>query len=264
MPKIQRLSLGLQNANNLRLNLGFRENRELYDAIAAEAANLEGHLLKFINDCKNASSDKNLSAAGRQAKIAELRDEIVGVLAKADKAASMDAMITSMRGDLSKRAEKQREKNRDADSVLNFLRASEVRRYLFELRESAKAAHEKKLASTSSSLLSDQDRVFIDPVEALFAEACTNYDVDKEAFLLAVEKPPFPMRVLAPEIVQQGLSALECAVTPELATAIDQQTIKRAMYGEVMKQVADIVERPLSQAVLSEKRTLVVNGGQQQ
>lgn len=263
MTKIQRLSLGLQNANNLRINRGFGENRELYEAIAAEAAHLEGHLLRYIDACKNASSDKNLSAAGRQAKIAELRDGVVEVLQRADKAGQMDAMITSMRGDLSKRAEKQREKNRSGDSVLNYLRASEVRRHLFDLRERARVEHDARLAKENPALMSDQDRVFVDPIEALFTEACSNYDATKEAFLLAVEQPPFPMQVLDPAIVQRGLSALERAVTPELASAIDMQVVKRSMYSELMGQVGDIVERPLAQAVLSEKRTLVVNGGQQ-
>ena len=261
--KILRLDRGLEKARNLQLRRGLGENKALHDDIAAEAAYLEQHLLKFIDDCREASQDKRLTEAGRQERIAELRDDIVGVLAKADKSGAIAETLARMKADLSSRAKKARDKNRSGDGVVDFLKAQEVRRYLGELRVQAKVEHEKRLARPNSALLSDAERKFTDPVEAVFLEACSNYDASKEAAIVAIESPPFPVRVLPPEIVQHGVAILERSVTPELASAIDSQETKALMYSALMAEVGEIVSKPLAQAIQQpQRRAAVPDGGQ--
>lgn len=257
--KIQRLSLALSSANNLRIRSGQADNRELFDYVAGEAAALEGHLLKFIAECQAVNKNGDLTPAGKQTRIGQLQIEMAEALSKANKSDELQGTVDRMAADLSGRAKAAREKNRSGDDkTLNLMREIELRRYLSETRATAKIEHKERLEGAAA--LSDRDRKFNDPVAKLFIEAAATYDADKEFLIGAIQNAPYPMQLIPQDVIQQGMATIERVINPELAAAVDINKVKAAMYATVLEGVSGIVAEPLSQAILAERQVSTPDG----
>ena len=196
-----------------------------------------------------------MTPAGKSEQIAKLNEEIVATLTRADKSAELKTKITTMKADLAQRAKKQREQNRKTgdDPVISFLKAQEVRRLLLDARDQARRDHDMMLAQAKATgkVLSDQQKQFQDPIAALYTEAVDAYARDKEILLASIQEAPLPL--LTDEIIQPALSRLERNLSPELASAIDVQECKKAMYATLWQYVLEVATDPLHQAIQAEQ-----------
>ena len=168
-----------------------------------------------------------------------------------------------MQADLAGRVASTRKQNEAGDKALALHQQSEIRRYLSELRQEAKQQHERQLeaAQAEGRVLSDQERIFHDPVAALYVEACSTYTPDKEPFLGAVTGAPWPLTVLSAETIAQGEQLLQQAIAPDLYNAIRHHTISRAMDEVFMAEVSGIIAAPETVAIQQTPRIARPDGG---
>ena len=254
MFRINKLALAVEKANNVRIrNNGEQSNlTELHEY----ALTVEGHLLQYLDEVKAARQDSFLSEAGKLKRIGELKEGIVSQLAGLDRSAKLSSKLERMQADLAGRAASTRKQNESRDKTIALLQGNEIRQYLQALRQEAKQQHERQLAQAEKEgrALSDQERTFSDPVQALYLEACGTYSPDKEPFLAAVTGAPWPLTVLPAETIQQGEQLLQQAIAPDLHNAIRHHSISKAMDEVFMSEVSGIIAAPETVAIQQTQR----------
>ena len=254
MFRINKLALAVEKANNVRI----RSNGEQSNLAGLHeyALTMEGHLLQYLDEVKATRLDGFLSEAGKLKRIGELKEGIVAKLAGLDRSAKLSSKLVRMQADLQGRVYSTRKQNEIGDKTIALLQGNEIRRYLQALRQEAKQQHERQLAQAGKEgrALSDQERIFHDPVAALYLEACGTYSPDKEPFLAAVTGAPWPLTMLPAETIQQGEQLLQQAIAPDLYNAIRHHTISKAMDEVFMAEIASIIAAPEAVAVMQPQR----------
>ena len=252
MFQIPALNNAIEKANRVRLRHGIESSAPL-DELKAHLQSVEGILLKLIDEAKAVRVDVRLTEQGKQERLAELRDDAVGKLANIDRASKLTSKLERMQSDLVGRVKRTRDEAKGKDKVLDAIQQQEVRRYLSQVREEAKERHDKLMneARETGRILSDQERTYTDPVEALFLEGCSTYDPSKEAALSAIMNAPWPLQVLPDDVIEQGKALLHQCLEPELTTALLHHTAALEMDAVAMLEVAEIVKAPERVAVQS-------------
>ena len=250
MFRINKLALAVEKANNVRIRNNGEQSTltELHEY----ALTVEGHLLQYLDEVKAARQDSLLSEAGKLKRIGELKDGIVAKLAGLDRSAKLSSKLERMQADLAGRVASTRKQNESSDKTIALLQGNEIRQYLQALRQEAKQQHERYVAQAvkEGRALSDQERTFHDPVQALYLEACGTYSPGKEPFLAAVTGAPWPLTMLPAETIQQGEQLLQQAIAPDLHNAIRHHTISAAMDQVFMEGIASIIAAPEAVAVM--------------
>ena len=250
MFQIQALNNAVEKANRVRIQHGIESTAPI-DELKAHLQAMEDVLLSLIDEAKATRLNSHLTEAGIKARLAELREDAVGKLASIDRASKLTSKLERMRADLVGRVKRTRDEARGKDKVLDAIQQQEVRRYLSQVREEARQKHQQALeeAQQTGRILSDQERQYSDPVEALFLEGCSTYDPSKEAALSAIMDAQWPLQVLPPDIIEQGKALLHQCLEPELTTAIRHHVAALEMDGVAMLEVAGIVKAPEKQAI---------------
>ena len=250
MFQIQALNNAIEKANRVRLRHGIESSAPI-DELKAHLQSVEGVLLKLIDEAKAVRVDVRLTEKGKQERLAELREDAVGKLANIDRASKLTSKLEAMQKDLIGRVKRTRDENRQKDATLAALQQGEIRRYLSQVREEARRKHNKALekAQQAGQILSDQERTYADPVEALFFEGCSTYTPDKEAALSAIMDAQWPLQVLPAETIERGRALLHQCIEPELTTALLHHTAALEMDAVAMLEVAEIVKAPEKVAV---------------
>ncbi len=130
-----------------------------------------------------------------------------------------------------------------AEALVARLDQQEARAEARRVREEAHQAHKAKLeaAKAAGVVLSDEEKEFQDPVKAQYLEACKTYSPEKEAFISALEAPPFGVSVLDPETIAQGKEAIKAVVCKDLLAA---QASAQVRLGQA-KELAQIAEQAM-------------------
>lgn len=263
MNKIITLQRAREQANNYRIRANLPEELRIIHGKDAEV--LEPILARLILKATEANRDSRLTALGQKEAIAQHQDEAVAALAKADREQELTDIVQRMEADLINRAATARNKNKPTDNLLSYLQESEMRQYLHRLRDEKQAEHAAMVAQAKEQgrPLSDEERVFHDPVADLFQHACTNYDASQEQLVRAIAEAPAPIQLLAKETIDAGMQALRKAVSPELAEHLENAKGRLTMYQIAKRAAIEIVKTPLKHAVQQQQRPLARPDGSQ-
>ena len=255
MFQIQALNNAIEKANRVRIKHGIESTAPI-DELKAHLQSVEGILLALVDEAKATRLNNHLTEAGIKARLAELREDAIDELASIDRASKLTSKLEAMGKDLVGRVRRTRDEAKGKDKVLDAIQQQEVRRYLSQVREGAKERHDKLMneARETGRILSDQERTFHDPVEALFFEGCSTYDPSKEAALSAIMDAQWPLRVLPDDVIEQGKALLRQCLEPELTTALLHHTAALEMDAVAMLEVAEVVAHPEKQAIQSTPR----------
>ena len=252
MFQIQALNNAIEKANRVRIKHGIESTAPI-DELKAHLQSVEGILLALIDEAKATRLNGHLTEAGIKARLAELREDAVGKLASIDRASKLTSKLERMQADLVGRVKRTRDEAKQKDKVLDAGQQQEIRRYLSQVREEARRKHQQALeeAQQTGRILSDQERAYADPAAALFLAGCSAYAPDKEVALSSVMDAQWPLQVLPPEVIEQGVALLHQCLEPELTTAIKHHVAALEMDGVAMKDVAEVVAHPEKVAVRS-------------
>ena len=252
MLQIQALNNAIERANRVRIKHGIESSAPI-DELKAHLQSVEGILLSLVDEAKATRLNGHLTEAGIKARLAELREDAIGKLANIDRASKLTSKLETMKADLVGRVKRTRDEAKGKDKVLDAIQQQEVRRYLSQVREEAKERHDKLMneAQQTGRVLSDQERTYADPVEALFLEGCSTYTPDKEAALSAIMDAQWPLQVLPAQTIEQGKALLHQCLEPELTTALLRHKAALEMDGVAMLEVAEVVAHPEKVAVRS-------------
>jgi hypothetical protein len=263
MNKIMALQRAKEQANNYRIRANLPEELRIIHGKDAEV--LEPILARLILKANEANRDSRLTALGQQEAIAQHQDEAIAALAKADREQELADTVQRMAADMINRAVVARSKNKPADNLLSYLQESEMRQYLHRLRDEKRAEHAAMVAMAKEQgrPLSDEERVFRDPVVELFQHACEHYDSAQEQLVRAIAEAPAPIQLLAKETIDAGMQTLQKAVSPELAEHLENAKGRLTMYGIAKKAALEIVKAPLKHAVQQQQRPLARPDGDQ-
>ena len=250
MFQIQALNNAIEKANRVRIQHGIESSAPI-DELKAHLQSAEGILLKLIDEAKAVRVDVRLTEKGKAERLAELKDDAVGKLANIDRASKLTSKLEAMQKDLIGRVKRTRDEAKGKDKVLDAIQQQEVRQYLSQVREEARRKHQQALeeAQQAGQILSDQERTYTDPVEALFFEGCSTYTPDKEAALSAIMDAQWPLQILPAETIEQGKALLHQCIEPELTTALLHHTAALEMDAVAMLEIAEVVKAPEKAAI---------------
>ena len=127
-----------------------------------------------------------------------------------------------------------------AEALVARLDQQEARAEARRVRAEAKEAHKAKLeeARAAGVVLSDDEKTFKDPVKAQYLAACKTYSPEKEAFISALESPPYGVSVLPQEVIDQGRQAIKAVVCRDLLAAQASAQVRLAQ-AKALAQIAE-------------------------
>lgn len=255
--KINELSIGFEKAINYRkLN---SVNADL-DAITLEDAQaIQTPLVNLLKEVAAINTDPELSAKGKEARIAKAQQVAIDKISKIDKRPTLEKGVETLEAHSINDVAQERMKNQPKDTNLDYLQTSEMRSYLRQFRESEKAKHEAMIQAheDEGTFLPDQMKHFSDPVERLFLQACKTYDETKEQLIRAVTEAPFPIEMLPQEIIEKGKVALQQSIAPERVENLESARVRQSMFNELMSSAVEIIQAPLKHAVVEEAPLLM-------
>ena len=131
-----------------------------------------------------------------------------------------------------------------AEALVSRMDQAEARAEARRVREEARQEHKARLeaAKAAGVVLSDAEKEFQDPVAAQFLEACKTYDQGKEAFISALESPPYGVSVLPQEVIDQGRDLIKGVVCKDLLAAQASAQVRLAQA----KELARIAEQAMN------------------
>lgn len=124
-----------------------------------------------------------------------------------------------------------------AEALVSRMDQAEARAEARRVRAEAKEEHNARLeaAKAAGVVLSDDEKTFQDPVAAQFLAACKTYSPEKEAFISALEAPPFGVSVLPQEVIDQGRQAIKQVVCRDLLAAQASAQVRLAQAKELAR-----------------------------
>jgi len=221
--------------NKLKLS-GFHQ---YIDNLRQEATGFNDIYLRLGKELDGIKADSNLSPEGRANRSKDTKEAALNKVKNIASHKQYDRVIADLEARLINNLAQAREKNMPKDEAAMYMMAREIRDYLTRLRVAQRA--KVKEAVAEGTLLTDQKRSF-DPVLAFFSQAISDYGPNKEPLLMAVTRPPYPIEILPPSVVEQGMAQLARNISPEIASQLDTSKAMKAAYNTLVEGVSEAVQ----------------------
>ena len=231
---------------HLATNPALQENLEALEHLSDQLGeDIQKALTHHRREAEAIKQDDRLSAKARKDDLDTLesktRASLGRILGRDGLAANMTRIETEMVNSLVK-ARRQFTVGRDpGELLLARMDQQEARAEARRERKEARELHQAKLAAARKHRepLTDEEATFIDPVSVKFLEACRSWDQSKESYISALESPPFGIKVLPQEVVDQGRDMIKAVVCRDLLEARSALAVRIDQAQEMAAIVED-------------------------
>lgn len=243
MIEFTELNRRLERGRNLALE--HRQQEAMVKNIVDLAHSYQARLKSAHREALAIDQDTDLAQQGRQKRLANLTERTVRSIEALDPSPSIQAGHEAALANITNTVKNTRAKCRPEEKTLAFFQQMEIRTLFLRHRDEEKAKHEQRIA-TAKEPLSDQQRLFQDPIAAIFLDACKGYDPatgKQEAILSAVENSPIPL--IDPATLGIGHAILERTLAKEHVEAKEAALVKLAMVDELHRGALDVARNLL-------------------
>jgi len=260
--ELRGMNLGIERAFNAQIMAG-NKSQNIRQSVVDAAGKVEAILLPFIAKVNDIEGNPSLTAHGKQGELKLAQGVVRGQLAVLDPRGQLRTEQARVDGEIvnavvrAKGFTKSGERLGSSDPIViltETIQAQEIRQFFAQHRKDGREAHQKRMeqARKQSIFLDDEERIFEDPLEKSFLAACKDFTPEAKAFINAIERTPYGVKMLDDSIIEHGNELLKQSVAGGFCDVRNNLEMEVQCLDHVFAQAADIASKLKSNQPLNQ------------